>query len=258
MKTTPQTWRVSCHKKKNQKGHYSLAGKLMDRIRTSAQAFVSRITTKRLLLAGLMYWLPILVFAKLSGDILDRDSFPFEISFLKWLHQASTPALDQFAVHATNLGDFLAVIIITLLGAALLLRWGRRIDATALVFGVGGAVVLNVVLKFFFQRPRPMLWHQIVDSSGYSFPSGHAMMSSALAVSVIIIAWKSRLRYLVLALGASYVVVVGLSRMYLGVHFPTDIAAGWCVSLVWVLIVHQVLSSASKQSEPTLLVPKQP
>ena len=229
----------------------------MDRIRTIWQVFVSRKTSKRLLFAGLLYWLPVLIFVILAGEILERETPYTESSFLMWLHSASSPALDQLAIHVTNAGDFPAVILLAIIGAGLLLKWSRRSDATALAFGVGGAAVLNGVLKLFFHRPRPMLWHQIVDNSGYSFPSGHAMMSSALAVSFILIAWNTRWRSGVLIFGAGYIFLVGLSRVYLGVHYPTDIAAGWCVSIMWVLIVRQILRQTKPAQRP-LAALKQP
>jgi membrane-associated phospholipid phosphatase len=220
----------------------------MDRLRLSAQDYVSRITAKRLLIAALLFWLPVVIFARIASEILERQPVHGDSVVLTWVHSASSPFLDQLAIHVTNAGDFLAVIALAVIAAGILIRRGRPSDASTLIFGVGGAVVLNEILKLYFRRPRPTLWHQIVDSSGYSFPSGHAMMSSALAISFILIGWKSRWRYLILTIGLGYIGVIGLSRMYLGVHFPTDIAAGWCVSLVWVLIVRHIVAGPQQSS----------
>ena len=219
----------------------------MDRIRLTAKDYISRITAQRLVIAGLLYGLPVVIFAKIASDVQEHETHHADPQILTWLHSVSTPLLDQLAVHITNAGDFPAVVIVALVAAILLIRKGRRSEASTLIFGVGGAVILNAVLKIYFHRPRPTLWHQIIDSSGYSFPSGHAMMSSALAISFILIAWGTRWRYPMLILGLAYIFIIGLSRMYLGVHFPTDIAAGWCVSLVWVLIVHRIVTAPKKE-----------
>ena len=76
----------------------------------------------------------------------------------------------------------------------------------------------------------------MVEHSSW-FPSGHAMASSALALSLIVIFWSTKWRWLVLAGAIFYVVIIALTRLYLGVHYPTDILAGWAVSCAWVAIV---------------------
>ncbi|MDF2461379.1 MAG: acid phosphatase, partial [Candidatus Saccharibacteria bacterium] len=113
------------------------------------------------------------------------------------------------------------------------------------VLSVAGAALLNLLLKASFQRDRPDLWESIVTETSYSFPSGHAMASSALAFSVMLVLWETKWRWLAVAVGTIYFVLVGVSRMYLGVHFPSDVVAGWCVSLAWVGIVHRILRRKS-------------
>jgi undecaprenyl-diphosphatase len=85
----------------------------------------------------------------------------------------------------------------------------------------------------------------VITETGYSFPSGHAMLSSALILSVVFIIWKTRFRWVGVIIGAILIGLIGLSRVYLGVHFPTDIVAGWSVSFVWVFIVLVVTKSLS-------------
>ena len=107
--------------------------------------------------------------------------------------------------------------------------------------GVGGAALLNMVLKLIFERPRPDLWEQLIIETSFSFPSGHAMASSALAFSVIAIAWNTRFRWYAVGVGVLFMLVIGFSRLYLGVHYPTDVLAGWFVSGAWVLLVALVV-----------------
>lgn len=96
-----------------------------------------------------------------------------------------------------------------------------------------GAMLLNIAAKQFFGRARPTEWLPLVDANSYSFPSGHAMHSMALACSLLLVAVRpTHVRYWI---GGAllYVAAVGASRIYLGVHYPSDVVAGWCASLVW-------------------------
>jgi undecaprenyl-diphosphatase len=122
----------------------------------------------------------------------------------------------------------------------------RRRAAVVLAVGVGGAALINTLLKLAFHRVRPELWTPLVVERSFSFPSGHAMVSSALACSVTYILWHTRWRWLAVGLGLAVVVAIGLSRLYLGVHYPTDVLAGWTVGFFWVVIVRAVLLMSAR------------
>jgi membrane-associated phospholipid phosphatase len=141
----------------------------------------------------------------------------------------------------TRSADFASLV--SVLAFATIVLWLRRrfLDAAFILASVAGATSLNLILKEWFYRPRPDLWPHLVTEFGYSFPSGHAMMSSALVFAVVWLVWHSSRRWLAVGLGALYMVGVGFSRLYLGVHYPTDVVAGWCFSLLWVLIVAAAL-----------------
>ena len=98
---------------------------------------------------------------------------------------------------------------------------------------LGGSALLNIAAKAFFARPRPGLWTSIAPATGYSFPSGHAMGSMTLAAVLALLAWPTRWRWAVCGAMAFFVAMVGLSRVYLGVHYPSDILAGWAAALAW-------------------------
>jgi undecaprenyl-diphosphatase len=102
---------------------------------------------------------------------------------------------------------------------------------------ISGGIGLNYLLKQLFLRDRPQLWERILDVSNYSFPSGHAMIS--LVVYGFIGYWLAKKypawRWLTTSFTIAFILAIGFSRLYLGVHWPTDVIAGYTAGLVWLL-----------------------
>src|SRR5690606_24487609 len=117
---------------------------------------------------------------------------------------------------------------------ALALRRHYRESVFAAV-ATGGSGLLNVVAKQAFARDRPELWTSIAPEHNFSFPSGHAMGSMTLAWVLFLLAWPTRWRWPVAAAMALFVVGVGWSRIHLGVHYPSDILAGWAAATAWAI-----------------------
>lgn len=185
------------------------------------------------------------MFAKLAGEVIENEPISLDITILMWLHSISTPVLDMVFLAFTTLGnvEYMLPTILAILAYFLYRR--QRHNALILLFGAGGAAISNIILKLTFHRSRPSLWNPAIIETGYSFPSGHAMMSSALVLCLIALLWHTKWRLATLIAGSAFVLMVGASRVYLGVHYPTDIVAGWSVSLVWVLIVVMVSRSTT-------------
>lgn len=194
-----------------------------------------------------MFLLPLLLFVSLARDVVMFGALGYDRSIMMWVHGLESPVLTTTMSAATELGGLVAVPIIAVLWAGLLWWRGRRRDAALLAAAVIGSTLLNSALKAVFQRDRPDFWQHLAVESSYSFPSGHAMASMSLAASLVVIAWSSRWRWPAILLGAVYVLVVGVSRIYLGVHFPSDILAGWCVAVLWVTVVVVVLDGAARR-----------
>lgn len=198
-----------------------------------------------LLLLGILA--PWLVFVEVAEDIWEDGGFTGDQAILQWLHQHETPALDRLAVGFSTVG---APEIINTIGGiivvGLLLRRARA-EALFLVLAVGGANLLNVLVKLAFGRPRPALWESIAPAKFYSFPSGHAMSSAALVVALGFLLWQSPWRWPAALVGSLFVLGVGLSRLYLGVHYPSDVLAGWVGSVGWVAVVHLLMSPHFRQ-----------
>ncbi len=186
------------------------------------------------------------LFVELADEVREQGTVRFDTAFLEYVNTFSSPLLDTFFIITTHLGGVFTVIAITLSLSVLLWRHHLRRKALFLSVGVGGAALLNLLLKAVFERQRPELWERLVLEQSYSFPSGHAMASSALALCLVVIFWPTRWRWVVIGSAAVYVLVVGFSRLYLGVHYPTDIVAGWLVSATWVIITWLVLGFKKK------------
>ena len=192
-----------------------------------------------LLLLGL-YLLPVILFVELADEIMEGELYVDRV-VMGWVKILHTPELTLLFKVFTEAGGVLGVGFMTIL--AIITYWLKGYKKAWLMVSASvlGALVINLSLKGIFQRDRPDFWTHFVQEAGYSFPSGHAMASAALAISLIVLMWRTRARWWVLAGGTFYTFMVGLSRVYLGVHYPTDIVAGWCVSFLWVGVVTLVV-----------------
>jgi membrane-associated phospholipid phosphatase len=194
-----------------------------------------------LAITSVLFWVPVVIFAKLAVEVREAEPIAVDIEWLNAINTYASSFWDYLAVFITQLGGTPFVVFATLASAVFIWYSHHKRDGLTLLAGVGGVGVINVLLKLVFQRDRPALWEPLVTEHSYSFPSGHAMASSALALSFIVIFWNTRYRYLVTAIAGIYTVAVGFSRLYLGVHYPSDVIAGWCVSFVWILLVRKII-----------------
>lgn len=208
----------------------------------------------RLLLIFLGVLVPMLVFAALADELHERKVFFFDAPILLTLHGMATPTLDRFTVLMSRLGYMWGVVPLDI-GIIVWLAARRRFR-NGLFFGLAvlGSAALNLVVKFHFARVRPSLWLSLAPENSFSFPSGHAMGSATLAAALILLLWPTRWRWLTVIGSSLFVVLVGLSRVYLGVHYPSDILAGWTAGTAWVVAMHQLI--AHRAPAPPLIASK--
>ena len=180
---------------------------------------------------------PFAVFAVLGEEVRSSQALAFDQPILEWLHGYATPALDQVMLFITNVGG--AATLLGMLAALLLgLLWLRHWrDVVFVVLAFGGAEITNLLLKALFARARPHLWPALSVETSFGFPSGHATGSVALAAIVAILLWNTHWRVPALLIGVLFVCLVSLSRLYLGVHYPSDVLAGAAASLTWVTLL---------------------
>lgn len=211
----------------------------------------------RLLFTLVLFIVCVGFFSKLAWDVRERETLSIDVSILHWVHGMSKPWLDGATRFATQLGGVLFVPIFT--GLLVVWLWFKqsRNHALLIITGVGGASMLSLALKLLFARARPELWAHLVQETSFAFPSGHAIASAALVASIVAALWFTRWRYLAMGLGALYMLIIGFTRLYLGVHYPSDIIAGWLVAIGWVAAVAVIflaspLSLVRTQKKKTL------
>jgi undecaprenyl-diphosphatase len=166
----------------------------------------------------------------LTGDPIVR----WDVEFSRWLHVHSSPTLVSLFSVVTWAGNTVVLAAVTLVGAALLDRAGRRRDAYVLLGGALGIELLNALLKLVFHRPRPELAYVHLDT--YSFPSGHAAGSAAIYGILLYLFARGRRPRVAVVCSAAYVVLVVticFSRLYLEVHYLSDVLAGASLGLAW-------------------------
>jgi membrane-associated phospholipid phosphatase len=186
-----------------------------------------------LLFAGLL--LPLWGFAELADDVRDADAFPFDEPTLRFAQAIARDGFDQWFLLFSHLGYTYGVVpfdVALVVALAFRRRFRESIFAAA---ALAGSALLNLATKELFARARPTLWDSIAPEHTYSFPSGHAMGSMTLAVVLVLLAWPTRWRWIAMGAMGFFVVMVGLSRIYLGVHYPSDILAGWAAAIAWAM-----------------------
>jgi membrane-associated phospholipid phosphatase len=199
-----------------------------------------RARWKALLLLFFGVGLPLVAFGALAEDVWSRGGIAWDVPILRWAHRHATPARDDVMTRVSQIGYLYGVVPAAVVISIVLLAARRRGNAIFFAVAMAGAGTLNTGAKLLFRRTRPDLWPSPSPEHTYSFPSGHAMGSMALAAALAVLAWPTRWRWWAIVLGGAFTLLVGCSRIYLGVHFPSDVVAGWSASLVWVLGLSQV------------------
>ena len=163
------------------------------------------------------------------------------------------PWLEETMRDITGLGSVFTIVFLTAAVAAYLALSGKTRIGAFVIAAVGGGEMVSTVLMLFYQRPRPDLVPHGMDVFTASFPSGHAMMSAiaylTLATLLARVDPRRRVKALVLFLGVAMTLLVGISRVYLGVHWPSDVLAGWCVGAAWAALCWFVALQLQRRGE---------
>jgi undecaprenyl-diphosphatase len=191
------------------------------------------------LLAGAVF-----VFIEIAEEMTEGDSRALDMVVLQALHPASDPRdpigpawLDRAAADFTSLGSVSVLVTITLAVMGFLILRRRALEAALLAIALGGGLIISEGLKGLFNRERPPDIYRAAEALNPSFPSGHALLSAVLYLSLGAMLARSTtnkaIRAYVMAGAILITLLVGVTRVYLGVHWATDVLAGWCVGAAW-------------------------
>jgi undecaprenyl-diphosphatase len=194
-----------------------------------------------LLVSGLL-----LAFSKLASEVMEGETDAFDRMVLLALRNPADPThpvgpawLEIFFRDLTSLGSLPVVGLVAAVVMGFLWVSGRPAAARLILVSVSGGSILSVMLKSLFLRPRPELFPHGVEAHLTSFPSGHAMLAAVvyltLGALLAHVQTQPRVRSYCLGVGIVLTLLIGISRVYLGVHWPTDVFAGWCVGSAWAM-----------------------
>lgn len=177
------------------------------------------------------------IFSWLAAHVLTSNTQHFDVYIRESIHSHAPDWATPWMLRITKLGNWYVILGETVILLAILLVRRRMQDARLLAATMFGAGMLDSVLKLLIRRVRPIAYFGFPAPDTYSFPSGHALVTLCLVgfvAGLISQSVKSKwVRGLIWAVAALLVLLVGLSRVYLGVHYPSDVAAGYAAALAW-------------------------
>jgi len=197
------------------------------------------------LTVGLLMAIATLVFLGwLADEVLDGETRQFDDATRAAVHTFASPSLTLFMRAISFLGSsqFLTFASIAVIVWFAWRKWGREAKLFALT--MIGASVLNITLKLAFKRPRPIPFFDLTAPESYSFPSGHSLASCCFFAGLAAILSgrikHKRPRTIIWTIATVMFLLIGLSRIYLGVHYTTDVIAGFAAASIWILVVRYV------------------
>jgi undecaprenyl-diphosphatase len=202
----------------------------------------------------------LVAFVGIAKVVLEGFLQPWDDQALRWMAMHRTAGLTTVAEQATALGSGVVLVVVVVVGSAFLWLTRHRHSAYLLLASFFGAWLLNMMLKDVFERPRPLVVPHLTSVASASFPSGHAMSSmaayGAIALLVTRLEDSHRARLLSWGLAAVLVLAIGASRVYLGVHYPSDVLGGYAAGLAWVAFTAAGMSALRyfSRQEPEIRV----
>ncbi|HEY6220763.1 MAG TPA: phosphatase PAP2 family protein [Gemmatimonadaceae bacterium] len=199
-------------------------------------------------------------FAKLAGHVVTGSTQAFDTAMMHFMGAHQVPWLDAAMVELTMLGTGTVVAMIVAISGMFLWLYNYRQSAELLLVATLGGILLDAVLKLGFDRPRPQVFTWGTHAVSSSFPSGHAMSATVVYSTVAYLATrlqKTRLARHLTRIGTAVLIVsICFSRVYLGVHYPSDVLAGMIVGFAWAAFCMVTLEAAqlyARRNAPAML-----
>ncbi len=179
------------------------------------------------------------IFERFADELIEAELYHFDQTIIDWIQSFIRPQFTSSMKIFTFLGSPVALLLLLFISAALMIWQKKRWETLFLVIGITGGSIFNLLLKWIFHRQRPTM-HRLIEETGYSFPSGHSMVSFifyGMICMLLFMFLKSRIAKAIIIMSTVLIIVmIGLSRIYLGVHYPSDVLAGYAAGGVWLTI----------------------
>jgi undecaprenyl-diphosphatase len=182
-----------------------------------------------------------LAFVRITRELIEGDVSAVDRAILLAVARSRTPWLTIAAIDVTALGSITLVVLFSAFTLVVLLTLRDRLGAFQLLAASAGAGILTLVTKNVIERIRPEEAQQLIAVSGFSYPSGHSVSTSALYLTIAIIAGRyiqhSTARTAIFLAVSAVLILIGASRVYLGVHYATDVVSGMSLGAAWALVL---------------------
>ncbi len=206
----------------------------IDKVNPRIASLIATIGTFGLLTCLVIFY----ILAQLSEEVLQQEAFGFDQTILLWIHQFANPVFDRIMLNVTRLGDPNLVVSIAIITLGILWQKRYRQEAKIFLLNCLGGTILSYGLKLAFSKTRPQLWNSLISETSYSYPSGHALGSMVLYgfLAYLLATHYPKYTQVFYSIATVLIAAIGFSRLYLGVHWPTDVIAGYGVGFLWVTV----------------------
>lgn len=231
-------------RRSEERGTWAVAGDAMYRllrlIARYVRGFYGAVVTY-LSFAFFVFLGAIWVFATMTQEVLEGSTQALDEAVLTYVESHRSHIMDKVALEVTALGNFATLAVLVLAVSIFLWQTRHKISVILLGAAMFGGAILNTLLKEIFDRPRPSVVEAGTDVMTQSFPSGHAMAAFIAYAGVAYLGGRLEptrtLRWTTWTLAALLILAVGASRIYLGVHYPSDVIGGYIAGLAWLAFV---------------------
>ncbi|AXY56036.1 phosphatase PAP2 family protein [Acinetobacter chinensis] len=169
-----------------------------------------------------------------------------DLNAVIWMSQHRTDSMNNFATVLSTIGGMPGVLFLATLWCLCLTWYKKYTNIVFIVTGLSGSFATAWLLKFVFSRPRPPEMYHLVESYGASFPSAHSFYAATLGCLAIYLSMKHTAHKLIFLCALIWILMMGVSRVYLGVHYPTDVLSGWSISFIWISLLYLLFTQNSK------------
>lgn len=178
--------------------------------------------------------------------IAGRELYIDKLAYQFFIEKLRNDKLTTFMKLATKLSNPEIMIVIAIISIIICIKFIKNKKLSlGIILNLAGITIINQILKFIFRRERP-IGYRLIEMSGYSFPSGHAMVSLAFYGLLIYITKRlvknKYLKILLIILNIAIIILIGVSRIYLGVHYLSDVLTGYSISIIYLLITTKLLN----------------